>query len=124
VVSTGVVVILSALVSAAFLVSLSSVKIIFALCNTYVKMSLIIHLNICIYNQQAMLCEKYSGKSTIGFAHSAYAFGALIGYFIVRLFCYICSFITSVVIFLYLCLIGCSLRFTCNEDRFFNTPRL
>jgi hypothetical protein len=30
-------------------------------------------------NQQAMLCEKYSGKSTIGFAHSAYAFGALIG---------------------------------------------
>jgi hypothetical protein len=36
-----------------------------------------------------------------------------LGCFIVGLFCYICSFfITCVVIFLYLCLIGCSLRFT------------
>jgi hypothetical protein len=29
--------------------------------------------------------------------------------------------IRSVVIFLYLCLIGCSLRFKCNEDRFLLT---
>ena len=30
-------------------------------------------------NSQAMLCEKYGGKSTIGFFHAAYAFGAFIG---------------------------------------------
>jgi hypothetical protein len=29
-------------------------------------------------------------------------------------------FIICMIIFLHLCLIGCSLRFTCNEDRFFN----
>jgi hypothetical protein len=44
------------------------------------------------------------------------------GYFIVGLFCYICSFFIFVIIFLYLCLVGCSLRFTCNEDMHFSTP--
>jgi hypothetical protein len=37
-----------------------------------------------------------------------------LGYFIVGLFCYICSCLLFVVIFLYLCLVGCSLRFTCR----------
>jgi hypothetical protein len=38
-------------------------------------------------------------------------------------FCYICSFfVICVVMFLYLCLIGCSLRFICNEDMHFLTP--
>jgi dynein heavy chain 2 len=38
---------------------------------------------------------------------------------------YVCSFLLFVwFIFLYLCLIGCSLRFTLAEDRLFNTPRL
>lgn len=30
-------------------------------------------------NSQAMLCEKFSGKSTIGFFHAVYAFGGLVG---------------------------------------------
>jgi hypothetical protein len=35
-----------------------------------------------------------------------------LGYFIVGLFCYICSFYYLCGYFLYLCLIGCSVRFT------------
>lgn len=33
-------------------------------------------------NSQAMLCEKFSGQSTIGFFHAAYAFGALAGMYV------------------------------------------
>jgi hypothetical protein len=46
------------------------------------------------------------------------------GYFIVGLFCYICSFLLFVWLFFFTYALLAGLRFTLAEDRFFNTPGL
>jgi hypothetical protein len=79
---------------------------------TFQSLSLfLINSTVASNHAEYMSINQLLNSDTLPYSHS----GECLDYFIVGLFCYIsCFFIICVVIFLYFCPIGCSLRFTCR----------